>query len=82
MQRYRSKDELNQAWQYEPIKRLKTYLMEQGHWSEEDEQTLLESAKVEVEKACRALSEPSPQAPEAAFDYLYESPVSRAKQTA
>ena len=49
--RYRSKDELNQAWQYEPIKRLKTYLTEQGHWSEEDEQTLLESAKVEVEKA-------------------------------
>ncbi|WP_281629952.1 pyruvate dehydrogenase (acetyl-transferring) E1 component subunit alpha [Vibrio sp. St2] len=73
--RYRSTDELNQAWQFEPILRLKNYLIQQGHWSEEEEQALLEQARVEVEKAVERYLNLPPQAPESAFDYLYESPV-------
>ncbi|MCG9682327.1 pyruvate dehydrogenase (acetyl-transferring) E1 component subunit alpha [Vibrio sp. Isolate23] len=73
--RYRSKDELNQAWQYEPILRLKNYLLNYGHWSEEEEQALLSQAKLEVEEAVERYLNLPPQAPESAFDYLYESPV-------
>ncbi|MDN3611742.1 pyruvate dehydrogenase (acetyl-transferring) E1 component subunit alpha [Vibrio ostreicida] len=73
--RYRSADELNQAWQYEPILRLKKYLMQQGLWSDEQEQALLVESKQEVEKAVERYLNLPPQAPESAFDYLYESPV-------
>ncbi|MDC5806109.1 pyruvate dehydrogenase (acetyl-transferring) E1 component subunit alpha [Vibrio europaeus] len=70
--RYRSDDELNQAWQFEPIKRLKTFLINQGAWSDAQEETWLLACKEQVEIAVDHYMNLPPQAPESAFDYLYE----------
>lgn len=70
--RYRSEDELKQAWQYEPVSRLKAYLMSQNAWSDEEEERWLEHSKNEVEHAVQRYLDLPPQAPESAFDYLYE----------
>ncbi|OAN13130.1 pyruvate dehydrogenase (acetyl-transferring) E1 component subunit alpha [Photobacterium jeanii] len=71
--RYRSEDELQQAWQYEPISRLKTFLEKQNLWDEAQEQAWLEHCKQTVEQAVEHYLALIPQAPESAFDYLYES---------
>ncbi|MDO6541775.1 pyruvate dehydrogenase (acetyl-transferring) E1 component subunit alpha [Photobacterium sanguinicancri] len=71
--RYRSEDELQQAWQYEPISRLKQYLINAGRWTEQDETELLELCRKDVEAAVERYLAIIPQAPESAFDYLYES---------
>ncbi|ASM98752.1 pyruvate dehydrogenase (acetyl-transferring) E1 component subunit alpha [Vibrio vulnificus] len=71
--RYRSADELKQAWQYEPIKRLQAYLTAQGLWNEELEQQWLAHCKQQVEQAVAHYLSLPPQAPESAFDYLYAS---------
>ncbi|NVD09010.1 pyruvate dehydrogenase (acetyl-transferring) E1 component subunit alpha [Vibrio sp. JPW-9-11-11] len=70
--RYRSDEELKQAWQYEPIQRLKMYLAAQHVWSETDEQAWLNECKQRVETAVDHYMNLTPQAPESAFDYLYE----------
>ncbi|WP_394248503.1 pyruvate dehydrogenase (acetyl-transferring) E1 component subunit alpha [Vibrio profundi] len=71
--RYRSEDELNQAWKFEPIARLKAYLESEQQWSEQEEQELQEYCRVEVEKAVEHYLQLPLQAPETAFDYLYET---------
>lgn len=70
--RYRSGDELNQAWQFEPIKRLKAYLVANGVWNEQLEEEWLNSCKQQVEAAVEHYLSLPPQAPESAFDFLYE----------
>lgn len=71
--RYRSDDELKLAWQYEPINRLKAYLIDLGVWSEDQDETWLQHCKETVESAVANYLSQVPQAPETAFDYLYES---------
>ena len=81
--RYRSDDELNQAWQFEPIKRLKSLLnRHQGAWSDEQEETWLLACKEQVEIAVDHYMNLPPQAPESAFDYLYEHAPAELKPTA
>ncbi|GMQ48657.1 pyruvate dehydrogenase (acetyl-transferring) E1 component subunit alpha [Vibrio sp. 10N] len=73
--RYRSDDELDTAWEYEPIQRLKTFMEAQGWWQNSDEVELASESKQLVEEAvARYLNTPA-QAPETAFDYLYEQPT-------
>jgi pyruvate dehydrogenase E1 component alpha subunit len=73
--RYRSDDELDTAWEFEPILRLKTFLESQGWWEESNEVELAAQSKTLVEEAVvRYLNTPG-QAPETAFDYLYEQPL-------
>ncbi|MCY9873514.1 pyruvate dehydrogenase (acetyl-transferring) E1 component subunit alpha [Vibrio barjaei] len=74
--RYRSDSELQQAWDYEPIKRLKSYLIARSLWSDEQEQLLAQEAKTIVEEAVTRYLATPPQPPESAFDYLYETPTS------
>ncbi|EPM6965128.1 pyruvate dehydrogenase (acetyl-transferring) E1 component subunit alpha [Vibrio alginolyticus] len=71
--RYRKEDDVQTAWQYEPIARLKTYLLNQGAWSDEQEQQWLDYCKEQVELAVERYLSLPPQAPETGFDYLYES---------
>ncbi|WP_423841091.1 pyruvate dehydrogenase (acetyl-transferring) E1 component subunit alpha [Vibrio mytili] len=71
--RYRSEDDVQTAWQFEPIARLKTFLINQGAWSEQQELQWLEHCKEDVELAVERYVGLSVQAPESGFDYLYES---------
>ena len=70
--RYRDSEELNRAWQAEPVKRLRTYLHGQGLWDEAREKSLQAEAKAQVQEAVDAWLALAPQPPEAMFDYLYE----------
>ncbi|WP_064608779.1 pyruvate dehydrogenase (acetyl-transferring) E1 component subunit alpha [Photobacterium sp. J15] len=72
--RYRSEDELQQAWQFEPIKRLKLFLLNQGWWSESNEEQWQNHCRDTVEKAVENYQALVPQPPESSFDYLYETP--------
>ncbi|NIP17851.1 MAG: pyruvate dehydrogenase (acetyl-transferring) E1 component subunit alpha [Xanthomonadales bacterium] len=69
--RYRDDEEVEAAWKREPISRLRTYLEDQGDWSEEQEQALqaevAEQVAAEVE-AYQAVGKPPL---ESMFDYMY-----------
>lgn len=71
--RYRSEDELQQAWEFEPVVRLKKFLISQNWWSEEDDKQWQEHCRELVEKAVEKYRSLTPQPPESAFDFLYES---------
>lgn len=69
--RYRSKEELDAAWDVEPIKRLREYLIANKHWDDASEKALLAECKTDIEKAVDAYLT-TPKAPVTdMFDYLY-----------
>lgn len=69
--RYRSQEELDQAWQREPIARMKTFLEGQGIWDESQEQALLADCKQQVNQAVEDYVNTPKQGPEAMFDFMY-----------
>jgi len=69
--RYRSREELNEAWTREPVKRLREYLRRHGHWSAADEQQLQEDAQRQVQAAVDSYSATPIPAATAMFDHLY-----------
>ncbi|BFM14953.1 pyruvate dehydrogenase (acetyl-transferring) E1 component subunit alpha [Maricurvus nonylphenolicus] len=69
--RYRSAEEVNRAWQQEPIKRLQQYLNRADLWHEDDEVALQQQCQQMVEAAVETYLKTPPQPPEAMFDYLY-----------
>lgn len=79
--RYRDEAEVEQAWTQCPIKRLRSFMQAQGHWSEDDEQQLQRAAATEVEQAAQAYLQVTPLPPQTIFDHLYaELPASLAWQ--
>ncbi len=70
--RYRAAEEVNRAWEHEPIKRLQTYLHQKGLWDPEKEQALQEQVQNEVEQAVETYLTLPPQQPTDCFDYLFE----------
>ncbi|AUM11763.1 pyruvate dehydrogenase (acetyl-transferring) E1 component subunit alpha [Ketobacter alkanivorans] len=70
--RYRSHEEVNEAWKREPIKRLQTCLHQKGLWSENQEQALLSECKQEVEQSVQAYLKHEEQPVSDLFDYLFE----------
>ena len=71
--RYREDEEVKNAWQIEPVKRLRRYLKAQGAWNDRKELELLKHAAVEVDAAVKEyLSADDPDI-EGMFDYLYET---------
>ena len=69
--RYRNSDELQEAWQKEPIKRLRHFLHRRGLWDESKEQALKERAERMIEKAVQTyLNTPLPKIADL-FDYHY-----------
>ncbi|MDF2153394.1 pyruvate dehydrogenase (acetyl-transferring) E1 component subunit alpha [Vibrio sp. CAU 1672] len=70
--RYRNEEDVQTAWQYEPVKRLKAFLIKQGAWSDDQENQWQEHCKNMVEQAVEHYLKLPPQAPETGFDYLYE----------
>ena len=69
--RYRSADELAEAWKREPVLRLRTYLTACGVWSREKEEGLLRECNEEIQSAVQAyLDTPAPGL-EQMFGHLY-----------
>lgn len=69
--RYRSAEEVKQAWQREPIKRLQQLLHAQNFWHPEDEQQLQQHCSHLIEQAVAEYLKTPPQAPTDMIDYLY-----------
>lgn len=79
--RYRSADEVAEAWKREPVLRLRNHLIACGVWSREKEEGLLRECNEEVQASVQAyLDTPAPSV-EQMFDHLYAKlPAAMEKQ--
>ena len=81
--RYRSPDELAEAWKAEPILRLRNYLMASGAWDKGREDALLKECNEKVQAAAQAYLDTPPPTVEQMFDHLYARlPAALEKQRA
>lgn len=71
--RYRSAEELTEAWKVEPIKRLRNYLVEQKFWGPEEEEAWSKECQQAVEQAVYDYTNRKPPNINDMFDYLYAS---------
>ena len=79
--RYRPDDEVAAQQRYDPLRRLRQYLLHAGYWSADKDVRLQEDCAAEVEAAVKAYLDTPAQAPESMFDYLYaELPDALAEQ--
>jgi 2-oxoisovalerate dehydrogenase E1 component alpha subunit len=79
--RYRGSEEVKQAWQEEPIKRLQSYLVAQGVWDEKREQALVGECQAQVQRAVEAFEAAGEQPVDSVFDYVYAQwPAALAEQ--
>lgn len=79
--RYIKKEELENAWQLEPIARLKRYLESQGIWSSAQEEQLQAECSQEITAAADEYLTMPAQENTAIIDYLYaELPAAYAEQ--
>lgn len=69
--RYRGKEELQKAWDEEPILRLRNYLLSQNAWSQQDEDNLSAECAKKVDEAVQEYVSLQPQPIETIFDYHY-----------
>jgi pyruvate dehydrogenase E1 component alpha subunit len=69
--RYRPDDEVQDAWDKEPIKRLHDYLTQQGAWDETKEQALLEECAGKVDEAVEEYLAVGKPDIASMFDYMY-----------
>jgi pyruvate dehydrogenase E1 component alpha subunit len=69
--RYRSADEVKQAWLEEPIKRLQRFMAGQGVWDEGREQALISECQGLVQRAVDNFEAAGLQAPESVMDHVY-----------
>ncbi len=69
--RYRDDAEVKAAWEREPMSRLRTFLVNEGVWSEAEEAAWKEECNKEVDEEVNAYLETKVQPVEAMFDYLY-----------
>jgi 2-oxoisovalerate dehydrogenase E1 component subunit alpha len=79
--RYRADAEVKAAWDREPLKRLKAYLMSLNAWTEKEEDAWKADCATRVDAEVNAYLETKSQPVEAIFDYTYaEVPADLAKQ--
>ena len=69
--RYRPDEQLQLAWQAEPMVRMRQFLTQQGAWSEGMEQRWQDHCQTAVSKAVEQYLAYPPQPEEAMFDHLY-----------
>ncbi|WP_286237162.1 pyruvate dehydrogenase (acetyl-transferring) E1 component subunit alpha [Neptuniibacter halophilus] len=69
--RYRSNDELKQAWEREPVKRLRNFMRSQNFWDEDQEQALLQEIAQLVQQAADSYLAIPPQPVSSIFDFMY-----------
>jgi len=81
--RYRPDDEVKAAWEREPLKRMKAYLMSLNAWTEEEEEAWKAECATKVDAEVNAYLETKSQPTEAIFDYTWaELPTDLAAQRA
>jgi len=81
--RYRSPDELAEAWKAEPLSRLRAYLTSCGAWDKAREDALLKECNEQVQAAAQAYLDTPAVGPECMFDHLYARlPAALEKQRA
>lgn len=69
--RYRAADEVKQAWQEEPIKRLQSFMAAQGVWDEGREQALIAECQGLVQRSVDNFESAGNQTPESVIDHVY-----------
>lgn len=69
--RYRDDEQVKTAWQREPVKRLKTYLLAQGWWSEDEEAAWVAESNAWADAEVDAYLATPVQPVAAMFDFLY-----------
>jgi pyruvate dehydrogenase E1 component alpha subunit len=81
--RYRGEAEVKDAWQREPLKRLKAYLFSLNAWTEKEEEAWKTDCAARVDTEVNAYLETKSQTVEAIFDFTYaEVPADLATQRA
>ena len=81
--RYRSAEELNEAWKKDPIKRLQTYLVKKSLWNPDKEKELIYQHQQLIDKEVASYLAIKPASVTDCFDYLYdELPEAMLKQRA
>ncbi|HEY7742556.1 MAG TPA: pyruvate dehydrogenase (acetyl-transferring) E1 component subunit alpha [Burkholderiales bacterium] len=81
--RYRSPDEVAEAWKRDPIVRLRAYLAAAGAWDKAAEDALLREVNEQVQAAAQAYLDTPPPPAEQMFDHLYAAlPAALQKQRA
>ena len=71
--RYRSADEVADAWKREPILRVRTYLTVSGAWDKAREDALTKECSEKVQAAVQEYAATPLPAPGAMFEHLYEN---------
>lgn len=69
--RYVPEDAIKQAWEEEPIVRLRTYMHEQGFWDKDKETALQKDCSNQVEALVERYDNPTPAPATDIFDYMY-----------
>ena len=69
--RYRSADEVAEAWKREPVLRLRNYLASAGAWDKAREEALVRECNERVQAAVQEYLDTPPPQPEAMFEHLY-----------
>jgi pyruvate dehydrogenase E1 component alpha subunit len=69
--RYRENDEVDRAWQVEPLLRLRSYLESMHALNQTEDEKIQAECSMQVEQAVQEYLNKKPQAPESMFDYLY-----------
>jgi pyruvate dehydrogenase E1 component alpha subunit len=69
--RYRAAEEVKQAWQEEPIKRLQSFMASQGVWDEGREQALISECQGLVQQSVDNFEIAGNQIPESVIDHGY-----------
>ena len=81
--RYRSADEVAEAWKREPVLRLRSYLAARGAWDRTQEEALIKECNEKVQAAVEAYLKMPPPPVEQMFDHLYAAlPAALEKQRA
>jgi pyruvate dehydrogenase E1 component alpha subunit len=69
--RYRSGQEVKEAWAVEPLTRLRRFLCERGIWNDDKEGVLLQECAREVDAAVTGYLARAKPATDAMFDHLF-----------
>ena len=70
--RYRDDEEVSRHWQEDPVSRLRDYLTAQNYWTKDDEQSLLEECRGQVETEADAYLATPVQAVSTMFEHLFD----------